>query len=426
MRFALVIPALNEEGAIAATLRRALAARARVLGETSVTDMCVVFVNDGSTDRTQEVVDQPEFGEVVKVRFEKNQGYGAAIKAGWDAVHAELLGFIDGDGTCDPEFCVRLINRLERTNADVVLASRMNPDSRMPLVRKVGNFLFARLLGLVSGKSLTDCASGFRVVRRSSLRYLCPLPDGMHFTPTISAICLLDPRLRIEEVPMPYEERIGRSKLSVFKDGVRFLYTILFAACCYAPIKTMLAASALTGLASLLLVVLWMVAGWSPGAGALAGLGGALIAMQAVYTGVICHQLNYLLLGPRHRPGPAQQALQRLLDYRRLMACGAALTGLGLLGLAAVGTGSSVDFTALLPLLFLVVVGGSTALGGIIVRVIWAVREKERALLEGTYRLDSPHALAPSALSPTPAEVVLPATPLDSLPVPVPMADPVR
>src|SRR5262249_36927149 len=94
MRFALVIPALNEEGAIAGTLTRALAARGRVLAETPVAEMQVVFVNDGSTDRTQEIVDQPRFEEVVRVRFPWNCGYGAAIKAGWQATDADLLGFI--------------------------------------------------------------------------------------------------------------------------------------------------------------------------------------------------------------------------------------------------------------------------------------------------------------------------------------------
>ena len=71
---------------------------------------------------------------------------------------------------------------------------------------------------------------------------MSPLPNGLHFTPAMSCICVLDPRLRIEEVPMPYDERIGQSKLSVIWDGFRFLLTILFSFCCYSPIKSALAA----------------------------------------------------------------------------------------------------------------------------------------------------------------------------------------
>jgi glycosyltransferase involved in cell wall biosynthesis len=275
MRFALVIPALNEEEAIAGTLRRALAARAKVLAQTPVTEMTIVFVNDGCTDRTQEIVDQDEFHDVVKVNYGRNRGYGAAIKAGWQAVDADLLGFVDADGTCDPDFCVPLINRMFEANADVVLAGRLNPNSEMPLIRQIGNKIFATLLGVVSGHTeITDTASGFRVVRRANLKLMSPLPDGLHFTPAMSCICLLDPRLRIEEVPMPYKERIGRSKLSVIKDGFRFLFTILFSAACYSPIKTTLAASGLVLLGALLAVGALALA-WAPrvasGATGLAG-----------------------------------------------------------------------------------------------------------------------------------------------------------
>src|SRR5205807_4027444 len=143
------------------------------------------------------------------------------------------------------------------------------------------------------------------------------------------------------------------------KDGLRFLYTILFAACCYAPIKTMMGASALTGLGSMLVVCLGLATGWSPGVATLVGLGGALVALQAVYTGVICHQLNFLLLGPRHRPGPTEQTFQHLIEYRRLMVGGGAVAGVGFVGLLFMSLGFAPDGSALLPLVFLVAAGGS-------------------------------------------------------------------
>lgn len=389
MRFALVIPALNEEQAIADTLRRALASRAKVLAQTPVTDMVIVFVNDGSTDRTQAEVDQAEFEQVVKVRFEKNRGYGAAIKAGWQATDAELLGFMDADGTCDPDFCVDLVNRLCQTGADAVLAGRMHAESQMPLVRKIGNMLFARLLGLVSGKDLTDSASGFRVVRRTSLRLMTPLPDGLHFTPAMSCICLLDPRLRIEEVPMRYKERIGRSKLSVVKDGFRFLYIILFSACCYAPIKTMIATSVLFAAGWAFLVWFTLAAGVSEGAAMVFGLTGAVLTFLLLASGVVVHQLNFLLIGPRRHVGLAERWLQNLLQYKRLMVMGVAITAIGGLGMVAYGLsddGLGVNRLEAATLLAMtVVIGLSLLVGSMIVRVIWAVGEKQKALVRDEY-----------------------------------------
>ncbi|WP_435008739.1 glycosyltransferase family 2 protein [Tundrisphaera lichenicola] len=386
MRFALIIPALNEEEAIVGTLRRALAAREKVVAETVVTEMSVVFVNDGSTDRTQAIVDQPEFSEVIKVRFAQNQGYGAAIKAGWRATDADLLGFIDSDGTCDPDYSVPLIRCLTRTGADVVLAGRMSPESKMPRIRRFGNVLFAKLLGAVSGKPLTDCASGFRVVRRSSLPLISPLPKGMHFTPAMSAICLLDPRLRIEEVPMPYEERIGRSKLSVLKDGLRFLYVILFTVCCYTPLRTMLlVAGAFVGLVGLL-VFLLSALGLSTANPSLA-LGGAIVAMLAVWTGVVCHQLNFLLIGPRQFIGPTERLLQTLTEYKLLILSGLGILATGLLGLAILPATRLADSPgALMAMVFLMSLGATSTLVGVIVRVVWAVGEKLKALVNREYQ----------------------------------------
>ena len=393
MHLSLVIPALNEEDAIGDTLRRTLAAREKVLAQTPVTKMTVVFVNDGSTDGTQAVVDRAEFDEVVKVRFEKNRGYGAAIKAGWQTTDADLVGFMDADGTCDPDFCVKLLDRLIGTNADAVLAGRLNPESEMPLIRKIGNVIFARLLGLVSGKDLTDSASGFRIVRRSSLKLMSPLPDGLHFTPAMSCICLLDPRLRIEEVPMPYKERIGRSKLSVVKDGLRFLYIILFSACCYSPIKTMISTSLiLTGAWS---VLLWIVmrAGGSVAASGILALTGMLLIMLLLGTGIVVHQLNFLLIGPRRTVGMIERLLQHLLDYKRLMVIGGGTTVCGIVGLFVYSMWSTDGYRESLltamQLSMFTLVGGAMLIGSIIVRVIWAVGEKQKAIIEDEYRVIS-------------------------------------
>ena len=380
MNFALVVPALNEEEAIGATLRRALAARARVEAETPVRHMAVVFVNDGSTDKTQEIVDRPEFSEVIKVRFTRNRGYGAAIKAGWKATGADLLGFIDADGTCDPEFCTPLINRLTETGADVVLASRLGPESQMPLVRKVGNFFFAKLLALFSNKHLTDCASGFRVVRRSSLRFLAPLPNGMHFTPAMSSICLLDDRLRIEEVPMPYRERVGRSKLSVVRDGFRFLHTILVNAFCYAPLRTAGVAAALAAAASGLLLGAAVAAGLPSTAAFTLGLTAVFGVLQLLWVGAVCRQLSLLVLCPKPTAGEPDEP--RMPRYKPAIFGGLSLAALGLAGLLG-GAWRSPNPHALvlIPTALGLTLGGSLVLGGVTLRVIWAMYEKQQVSL---------------------------------------------
>jgi glycosyltransferase involved in cell wall biosynthesis len=234
MKLAIIIPALNEEGSIESIIQRCLDAREYIRRNSPVEEVEITVVSDGSTDRTVEIASQYR-DRIHLIVFPKNRGYGAAIKEGWMQSDAELLGFLDADGTCEPQLFARLCSELEDSHADLVLGCRLNADSRMPLIRRIGNTLFASLLTLFSHSRVRDTASGMRVVRRGSLDYLFPLPDGLHFTPAMSARAILSSALRIVEVDMPYQERVGQSKLRVIKDGVRFLRVIMQAAFLYRP-----------------------------------------------------------------------------------------------------------------------------------------------------------------------------------------------
>jgi glycosyltransferase involved in cell wall biosynthesis len=234
-----VIPALNEEDAIGSTISRCLAAREKIKLVAGLDDVEIIVVSDGSTDRTVEIA--RSFDEVMVIVFEKNKGYGAAIKEGFRRGRGSLVSFIDADGTCDPLYFAEMCRVAVEEDADLVLGSRLGPSSKMPRIRKLGNRIFALMLGLLCGRRVTDTASGMRVIRREALAELYPLPDRLHFTPAMSARGLLN-GLRVVEIPMHYEERIGESKLSVLGDGVRFVQTILDGVLCYRPERLFLLA----------------------------------------------------------------------------------------------------------------------------------------------------------------------------------------
>lgn len=234
MKLSVVIPALNEEESIASIIERSLAAEEYIIKNSPVTSLEIIVVSDGSTDKTIEIA-KTYIPKIKLIVFEKNRGYGAAIKKGWEEATGELLAFIDADGTCDPLFFTNLCNLLNTKNADVVLGCRLNKDSKMPLIRRIGNFIFAKLLTFLSSKYVKDTASGMRVVKKSSLKKIYPLPDGLHFTPAMSAKALLNEEIIIAEENMSYHEREGESKLHVAKDGIRFLKVILNTAFLYRP-----------------------------------------------------------------------------------------------------------------------------------------------------------------------------------------------
>ncbi|MGH7694129.1 MAG: glycosyltransferase family 2 protein [Gemmatimonadaceae bacterium] len=250
-----VIPAYNEEDAIAAIIERTLAARESICRAANLSVVDIIVVSDGSSDRTAEIA--RGYDEVRLIAYEKNRGYGAAIKLGFNNAAGDLLAFLDADGTCDPLFFGDLCRALEAHDADVAIGARLGPGSEMPRIRRLGNRLYAGLLRVSGAQSVTDSASGMRVMRRSALRRLYPLPDGMHFTPAMSSIALFDPALSIVEVPMRYSERVGESKLSVARDGIRFLKIILETALSYRPLRFF-------GVAGAVLLLLALGYGLSP------------------------------------------------------------------------------------------------------------------------------------------------------------------
>jgi len=228
-----VIPALNEEDGITNIMGRVLSVRP-ALETIGVGDLELIVVDDGSRDRTPQIVESTP--GVRLVRHPVNRGYGAALKTGFHTATGELLAFLDADGTYPPEYFPQLC-QAALDGADVVVGSRRSgAKSEMPAVRRLGNLIWSNLLSAIAGQRVMDPASGMRVFRREILEQLYPLPDGLNFTPVMSTRSAHE-QLQVVEIAIPYKERLGRSKLNVVHDGVRFLRTILWTALNYNPVR---------------------------------------------------------------------------------------------------------------------------------------------------------------------------------------------
>lgn len=233
MKLSLVIPAWNEEDGITAIMQRVLAT-SPALSQVGVDALELIVVDDGSKDSTAQIIASTPGTRLVQ--HPVNRGYGAALKSGFNAATGELLGFLDADGTYPPEHLPELC-KAAIDGADVVVGSRRSgASSEMPAVRRLGNFIWSNLLTVIAGQRVMDPASGMRVFHRAALEHIYPLPDGLNFTPVMSTRTAHE-HLRVVELPIPYKERVGRSKLSVVRDGVRFLQTILWTALNYNPVR---------------------------------------------------------------------------------------------------------------------------------------------------------------------------------------------
>jgi glycosyltransferase involved in cell wall biosynthesis len=311
LQLSIVIPALNEELGIAGIVERVLSIGPH-LREAGIGGPEVIVVDDGSRDRTAEVVQRyvtPNGnggGHVRLIRHAANRGYGAALKSGLARAQGNLIAFLDADGTYPPEHFPHLC-QVALAGADVVIGSRMaGAGSKMPLTRRLGNLIFARLISVLGNQAVRDSASGMRVVRREILPRLYPLPDGLNFTPIMSLRAIHE-GLRLVEVPIPYDERVGQSKLNVVRDGLVYTRSILWTALGYNPVR-IFGALGLAGLSLSGLVGLWLAIARLQGVTTLGRWGVVAIfaALVAGVAGVSLFNLgttfNYLVALFRKQP----------------------------------------------------------------------------------------------------------------------------
>jgi len=234
-----VIPAYNEEQGIAEIANRVLSTRAS-LKSAGVDQLEILIVDDCSRDKTGEIAMEiaSQTDCLVVIHHPVNRGYGGALKTGFCQARGDLIGFLDADGTYPPEYFPQLCQQVFQ-GADLVIGSRMSgAESKMPLTRRIGNRFFAGLLSLLGRQKVTDSASGMRVFRRCILEQLYPLPNGLNLTPVMSARAVHE-NIHVAEVPIPYEERVGRSKLSVIRDGSIFLRSMIWTVLYYNPVRVL-------------------------------------------------------------------------------------------------------------------------------------------------------------------------------------------
>jgi hypothetical protein len=106
--------------------------------------------------------------------------------------------------------------------------------------RLFANELYNRFASYVTEYPILDLTSGFRAMRRSTaLRFLPLLPNTFSY-PTTLTMAFLHSGLPVKYVPMPFQPRVGRSKIRVLDDGLRFFLIITRIATLYSPLRVFL------------------------------------------------------------------------------------------------------------------------------------------------------------------------------------------
>ncbi|MCW8877231.1 MAG: glycosyltransferase family 2 protein [Kangiellaceae bacterium] len=193
----------------------------------------IIVVNDGSTDKTEEI--SRNLGTVV-VNHKYSRGNGAAIKSGTRAAKGEYICFMDADGQHKAKSIKRLIDQAGEGVDMVVGARRKN--SQAGIFRLMANLFYNWFASTITGFPIVDLTSGLRVVNRKRfMEFLYLLPNGFSYPTTITMAFLRSGY----QVGYIYEEispdRLGKSHISPIKDGLRFLIIIFKIGTLYSPLK---------------------------------------------------------------------------------------------------------------------------------------------------------------------------------------------
>jgi glycosyltransferase involved in cell wall biosynthesis len=191
-----ILPVLDEAGALPWVLGRMLPGHGPIV------------VDNGSGDGSAELA--RALG--AQVVTEPARGFGAACWAGLRAATADVVCFMDADASLDPRDVPLVCAPVLEGRADLVLGARVAQRGAWPAHARIANRLLARKLRRRSGARLTDLGP-MRAARRGALLDL-GIEDRRFGWPLEMVLRAAAAGWRIEEVPVAYHPRIGRSKVT--------------------------------------------------------------------------------------------------------------------------------------------------------------------------------------------------------------------
>ena len=229
-KLSIIIPAYNE----ASTIHHILD-RVRDVSLVGNLEKEVVFVNDCSTDQTEEVVlaymETNRGFNLQYFRHPENRGKGAAIHTGIAKASGQYLVIQDADLEYDPEEYNVLLRPVLRDNADVVFGSRFlggKPHRILFFWHSIGNKFLTTLSNMFTNLNLTDMETCYKLFRTSIIQQIGLKEKRFGFEPEITSKIARVKNIRIYEVGISYYGRTYEEGKKIgWRDGFRAIFCIL-------------------------------------------------------------------------------------------------------------------------------------------------------------------------------------------------------
>ena len=228
-KISIIIPAYNEAETIGDVVNKIIKL---------YPDFEIIVVNDGSTDDTAAVA--KDAGALV-YSHPYNIGNGAAVKSGIRFAPGKILVFMDGDGQHDPEDIEKMLQYFP--DNDMVVGARLR-GYQASWGRALANRIYNWLASYVASFSVQDLTSGFRAIKSDIAHNLLYLLPNTYSYPTTLTLGVLRSGRSVKYIPINTQSRKkGKSKIKVFRDGIRFFLIIAKICTLYSPLRVFLPVS---------------------------------------------------------------------------------------------------------------------------------------------------------------------------------------
>jgi glycosyltransferase involved in cell wall biosynthesis len=220
-----VVPVYNEEKFIYKTIEKVLSV------DTCGFELELIVVNDGSRDRTSQILDEAGARDArIRVFHQpQNRGKGAALRRGFQEAHGDVILVQDADLEYDPRDYPILLQPIQDGLADVVYGTRFSAGAHRVLYfwHSVMNKFLTTLSNMTTDLNLTDMEVGYKVFRAEVIKNIELKSDRFGFEPEVTAN-IARGKWRVYEVPISYNGRsYADGKKIGWKDGIQALYCIL-------------------------------------------------------------------------------------------------------------------------------------------------------------------------------------------------------
>ena len=222
----ILIPAYDEEETIGDVVTKI---------KTLYPDYEIIVVNDGSTDDTAAVA---KAAGALVYSHPRNIGNGAAVKSGIRFASGKILVFMDGDGQHEPKGIATLLKYIPEF--EMVVGARPK-GYQASWGRGLANKIYNWLASYVAKFPVQDLTSGFRAVKSEIARNFLYLLPNTYSYPTTITLSVLRSGRSVKYVPINTQRRKkGKSKIKVFRDGIRFFLIIAKICTLYSPFRIFL------------------------------------------------------------------------------------------------------------------------------------------------------------------------------------------